>query len=201
MAIIAPVVVTAAVDTSFTFTVTGLAGGTNVNGLVTTGSSTATAIPFGALSANTASSAAQRLSVSTNASYGFAVTVQTDQQLTSSAGADIDGFIDGSYTNTPLSWTAPSPTISDEDTWGHWGLTSNDETFGLADPFDVGGAGERFVSASTTPVQVFRHDGPSDGTTQNIGKADVAYQAEISALQEAGTDYTATLTYVATPVF
>lgn len=201
VAIIAPVVVTAAVDTSFTFTVAGLPGGTDVNGLAVTGTSTATAIPFGSLTDGNASSAAQRLSVSTNASYGFAVTVQTDQQLTSSAGADIDGFIDGSFTDTPVSWISPSPSISDEDTWGHWGLTTNDATFGISNPFDVGGAGELFVSASTTPVQVFRHDGPSDGTTQNIGQADVAYQVEISALQEAGTDYTATLTYVATPVF
>jgi hypothetical protein len=201
VAIIAPVVVTAAVDTSFTFTVAGLSGGTTVNGLLTTGSSTATTIPFGSLIANTASSAAQQLSVSTNASYGFAVTVQTDQQLTSSSGADIDGFLDGAFTNSPLAWAPPTASISNENTWGHWGLTSDDATFGISNPFDVGGAGELFVSASTTPVQVFRHDGPSDGTTPNIGRANVAYQVEISALQEAGTDYTATLTYVATPVF
>ena len=201
VAIIAPVVVTAAVDTSFTFTVAGLGGGTDVNGLVTTGSSTATSIPFGSLIANTASSAAQQLSVSTNSSYGFAVTVTTDQQLRSSSGADIDGFNNGSYATTPISWVPPTQSISNENTWGHWGLTSNDATFGVSDPFDVGGAGERFVSASTTPVQVFRHDGPSDGVTPNVGRASVAYQVEISALQEAGNDYTATLTYVATPVF
>ncbi len=201
VAIIAPVVVTAAVDTSFTFTVAGLPGGTDVNSLITTGSSTATAIPFGQLVADTASSAGQRLSVSTNASYGFAVTVQVDQQLTSSSGADIDGFIDGAYTSTPVSWAPPSPSISNENTWGHWGITSNDATFGLLDPFNASSTGDRFVSASTTPVQVFRHGGPADGTTQNIGRADVAYQVEITALQEAGNDYTATLTYVATPVF
>ena len=203
VAIIAPVVVTAAVDTSFTFTVAGLPGGTDVNGLVTTGSSTATSIPFGALTANNASSAAQQLSVSTNASYGFAVTVQTDQQLTSSAGADIDGFVDGSYATTPISWVPPTALIASEKTWGHWGLTSNDATFtsGPANPFDVGGAGELFVSASTTPVRVFTHNGPADGTTPNIGRASVGYQIEVSALQEAGTDYTATLTYVATPIF
>jgi hypothetical protein len=201
VAIIAPVIVTAAVDTSFTFTIAGLGGGTDVNGVVTTGTSTATAIAFGSLTANAASSAAQQLSVSTNASYGFAVTVQTDQQLTSSSGADIDGFLDGAYTNTPLAWSPPSESISNENTWGHWGLTTDDATFGISNPFDVGGAGQLFVSASTTPVQVFRHDGPSDGTTQNIGRANVAYQVEVSPLQEAGTDYTATLTYVATPVF
>lgn len=201
VAIIAPVVVTAAVDTSFTFTVAGLPGGTNVNDVVTSGTSTATAIPFGSLTAGNATSVAQRLSVATNASYGFAVTVQTDQQLTSSNGADIDGFLDGAYSSTPIGWAAPSQSITDEDTWGHWGLTSNDATFGLSNPFGVGGAGQLFVSASTTPVQVFRHDGPSDGVAQNIGRADVAYQVEVSALQEAGSDYTATLTYVATPVF
>ncbi|MES2749529.1 MAG: hypothetical protein V4606_03990 [Patescibacteria group bacterium] len=201
VAIIAPVIVTAAVDTSFTFTVAGLGGGTDVNSVVTTGTSTATTIPFGSLTAGNASSAAQQLSVSTNSSYGFAVTVTADQQLTSSAGADIDGFIDGVYTTTPVEWASPTESISDEDTWGHWGITSNDETFGLSDPFNVGGAGNRFVSASTTPVQVFRHDGPADGLTQDVGRASVAYQVEISALQEAGTDYTATLTYVATPVF
>jgi hypothetical protein len=203
VAIIAPVVVTAAVDTSFTFTVTGVGGGgsATVNQEPITGTSTATTIPFGTLTANTASTAAQELSVETNASYGYAVTVQVDQQLTSSTGADIDGFANGAFTSTPIAWAQPSESISNEDTWGHWGLTSDDATFGLADPFDAGGTGQLFVSASTTPVEVMRHNGPSDGTTQNIGLARVGYTVEISPLQEAGNDYTATLTYVATPVF
>lgn len=201
VAIVSPVVVTAAVDTSFTFTVSGVGAGGNVNGELVTGSSTATTIPFGRLVANTASTVAQQLSVSTNASYGFAVTAKVDQQLTSSTGADIDGFSDGTYTTTPVGWATPSASITNENTWGHWGLTSDDETFGLTDPFDVGGAGQLFVSASTTPVEVFKHSGPADGTTQDIGTAKVGYKVEISALQEAGSDYTATLTYVATPVF
>jgi hypothetical protein len=202
VAIIAPVVVTAAVDTSFTFTVEGLATGT-VNQEPITGTSTATAIPFGVLEAGTATTSAQQLSVSTNASYGFAVTVQVDQQLLSSTGADIDGFIDGAYTDTPVAWEPPTGTISSEDSWGHWGLTTEDSslTAGLSDPFDSAGTGQLFVSASTTPVEVFRHDGPSDGTTDHIGRTRVGYKVEISPLQEAGDDYTATLTYVATPVF
>ena len=197
VAIIAPVVVTAAVDTSFTFTVAGLPGTGTVNGALITGSSTATTIPFGKLLANTASTAAQQLSVSTNASYGFSVTVAVDQQLLSSTGADIDGFSNGAYTSTPVAWTPPTASITNEDTWGHWGLTSNDQTFGLSDPFDVGGVGEKYVSASTTPVVVFRHSGPADGTTQNIGTARVGYTIEISPLQEAGSDYTATYVNVA----
>jgi hypothetical protein len=201
VAIISPVVVTAAVDTSFTFTVTGLPGVGTVNSEPITGSSTATAIPFGILAANTASTAAQQLSVTTNASYGYAVTVQIDQQLISSTGADIDGFANGTYATTPIGWVTPSQSIINENTWCHWGLTSDDATFGLSDPFDAAGAGQLFVSASTTPVEVMRHNGPSDGSTQNIGRASVGYKVEISPLQEAGNDYTATLTYVATPVF
>lgn len=202
VAIISPVVVTAAVDTSFTFTVTGVATGT-VNQEAITGSTSATSIPFGVLTQGSATTSAQQLSVSTNASYGFAVTVQVDQQLLSSTGADIDGFIDGAYTNTPVAWDPPTGSISNENTWGHWGLTTEDAslTAGLTDPFDAGGTGQLFVSASTTPVEVFRHNGPSDGTTANIGRTRVGYKVEISSLQEAGDDYTATLTYVATPVF
>jgi hypothetical protein len=202
VAIISPVVVTAAVDTSFTFTVAGVATGT-VNQEAITGSTSATSIPFGVLTQGSATTSAQQLSVSTNASYGFAVTVQVDQQLLSSTGADIDGFIDGAYTNTPVAWDPPTASISNENTWGHWGLTTEDAslTAGLTDPFDAGGTGQLFVSASTTPVEVFRHNGPSDGVTANVGRTRVGYKVEISPLQEAGNDYTATLTYVATPVF
>jgi hypothetical protein len=203
VAIIEPVTVTAAVDTSFTFSVAGLAGGGSVNSEPITGTTTATSVPFGVLQANTASTAAQQLSVSTNASYGFVVTVQVDQQLLSATGADIDGFDNGSYATTPVAWNPPSALIANENTWGHWGLTTEDATLGptLTDPFDVGGTGQLFVSASTTPVEVFRHNGPSDGTTANIGRTEVGYKIEVSSLQEAGDDYTATLTYVATPVF
>jgi len=203
VAIISPVVVTAAVDTSFTFTVAGIAATGTVNQEPITGSTTATSIPFGQLVAGDASTSAQQLSVSTNASYGFAVTVRTSQQLLSSTVADIDGFIDGAFTATPVAWQPPTGNISNENTWGHWGLTTEDSslTSGLTDPFDSAGTGQRFVSASTTPVEVFRHNGPSDGTTAHIGRTRVGYKIEISSLQEAGNDYTATLTYVATPVF
>jgi hypothetical protein len=47
---------------------------------------------------------------------------------------------------------------------------------------------------------VMHHDGPADGSTDNKGAANVAYTAEITALQEAG-DYESTLTYIATPTF
>jgi len=203
VAIVPDVTVTASVDTIFSFTVDGVLAGTVVNtspASTTTGDTTATAIPFGELIADTASTAAQALSVETNAANGFVVTVQTDQQLTSSNGADIDGFQDGSFTTTPTAWTQPGATPGAENEYGHWGISSTDESLtGSLAPLYNGG--NDFVSASTTPVEVFRHDGPTDGSIADQGTATVIYQVEISALQEAATDYTATLTYVATPVF
>ncbi len=202
VAIVPTVLVTAQVETIFNFTVDGVASGLDVNGVTTTVTSSSTAIAFGVLEVNTPAVGAHDLQVSTNAANGFVVTVQTDQQLTSNS-AVIDGFVDGSYVTTPTIWQSPGEDINDDRTWGHWGITTDDDTItpSYNDPFDVGGAGERFVSASTTPVEVFRHSGPAAGSDQGVGLTRVGYQVEITALQEAADDYTATLTYVATPIF
>jgi hypothetical protein len=201
VAIVNTVLVSASVDTLFTFTVDGVVGGEVVNTADTTGgTTTATAIPFGRLVADTASTAAQDLTVVTNARNGFAVTVETDQQLLSSNGADIDGFIDGGYDETPTAWTPPGATPGQENTYGHWGITTEDPSIG-ANTFNVGTGGNRYVSASTTPVEIFNHTGPTDGTGNGQGTVRVGYKVEASALQEAAEDYQATLTYVATPVF
>jgi hypothetical protein len=201
VAIIDNVLVTASVDTTFNFVVSGLATSTVVNGTSTTGSTTATAIPFGKLNAGEIKTMAQKLDVTTNARNGFVVTVEQDQNLLSSTGADIDGFANGTYTNVPAVWTAPTNVITDENTWGHWGLTTDDSD--LATNLGAGNdfTGTKFVAASTTPRAIFAHDGPSDGTTQDIGTAEVGYQIQISSLQEAGDDYSTILTYIATPTF
>jgi hypothetical protein len=207
VAIVDYVVVSAVVNTTFDFVVSGLATSTAVNGTSTTGATTATTIPFGVLNAGDIKTLGQRLQVTTNAANGFVVTVEQDQNLQSSTGADIDGFSNGTYVNTPTAWSAPTNTLLNENTWGHWGLTSNDSdlsgTFGSVNTgeFANGGSGDRWVAASTTPRVIFSHNDPADGVSQNYGQADVAYQVQITPLQEAGDDYTTTLMYVATPTF
>jgi len=193
VAIVDTVTVTASVDTLFTFTVSGVANGQTVNGTTTGASTTAIAIPFGVLDANTASTGAQDLSVVTNAKNGFSVTVVADGQLDSATGAVIDGFANGNYTSTPAPWSPPSALIGSEETYGHWGLTSDDT--------DIFAAEQTYVSASTSPVLIFTHNGPADGTTTGEGTTRVGYTAEISSLQEAADDYQAILTYIATPIF
>lgn len=200
VAILDNVLVTANVDTTLTFTVTGTANGTTVNGSPTTTSTTttSTALPFETLAVGISKTLAQNLTVATNARNGYVVTVEQDANLLSSTGADIDGFTDGAYTNTPTAWVAPGNNISDEKTWGHWGLTTDDVSLlGAGSDF----AADQWVAASTTPRAIMAHNGPADGVTNDIGAAQVGYQVQISALQEAGDDYNTTLTYIATPTF
>jgi len=200
VAILDNVLVTANVDTTLTFTVSGIANGQAVNGSPTTTATTttSTSLPFGTLVVNQSKTLGQDLTVATNARNGYVVTVDQKQNLLSSTGADIDGFIDGAYTNTPAAWTAPGNNVSNEMTWGHWGLTSDDASLlGAGADFTA----NTWVAASTTPRAIMAHSGPADGTTQDIGKARIGYQIQISALQEAGDDYNTTLTYIATPTF
>ena len=187
--------------------VAGTATSSSVNGTSTTGASTATTIPFGIITPGAIKTLAQELTVATNARNGFVVTVEQDSNLQSSTGADIDGFSNGTYVNTPTAWSAPTNSLLLENTWGHWGLTSDDSdhsgTFGTPNTgeFANGGSGDRWVAASTTPRAIFSHNGPSNGSTQDVGSATVGYQVQITPLQEAGDDYNTTLMYIATPTF
>lgn len=199
VAIVDKVEVTASVETTFTFTVTGVDAGGYANSATSTfATSTSIALPFGVLTQNVSKTLAQRLNVSTNAINGYVVTVEQDTQLQSSTGADIDGFVNGAWNDTPAAWQAPGNNVVNEDTWGHWGLSSTDGTTTRS-----GGefTTDTWVAASTTPTVIMYHDDPADGVTEGIGSSTIGYQVEITALQEAGDDYNTTLTYIATPTF
>jgi hypothetical protein len=199
VAIVDDVLVTANVDTTLTFTVSGVGASSTVNSSPTTTAATTTSdtLPFGTLSPNVSKTLAQDLSISTNARNGYVITVEQSQRLQSSTGADIDDFSNATNVTTPTAWVAPSNGITDENTWGHWGLTSEDGTTTRSSQF----TSNTWAAASTTPIVIMSHTGPSDGVTQGIGAARIGYQAQITALQEAGDDYTTSLTYIATPTF
>lgn len=193
VAIIDDVLVTAIVDTSFVFTISGTATSTAIDSATTTGSTTSQLIPYGRLVAGVPELLAQRLSVQTNARSGFNVTVQTTGTISSSNGADIDTFSNATDLTTPTAWSSPTNNIANENTWGHWGVTTEDDVT----LFDAG----EYIAASTSPRSIFSHTGPADGTTTDVGLTDVAYKIQITPLQEAGDDYQTTLTYIATPTF
>jgi hypothetical protein len=200
VAIIDDVIVSASVNQTLTFAISGVDAATSTNGdlVLTDSTSTATTVPFGTLAPGVPKTMAQDLSVSTNAANGFTVTVEANTTLTSSAGATIDPFYDGNGTSSPSAWASPSGTFGNADTYGHWGLTTEDASLSDGDSFGSALYVGNFVG---TPREVFYSNGPGDGVSPDNGTTRVGYKVEITTLQEAGTDYTATLTYVATPIF
>ncbi|MCK5211391.1 hypothetical protein KAJ89_01690 [Candidatus Parcubacteria bacterium] len=200
--IIDDVQVTATVPATLTFGV-GLLGTSSarssINGVDLTGSSTATTLAFGTLDPTASSTLGHELTVSTNASAGYSVTVQQDAELTNGAADTINSFFNapdgqGSSTNA-VAWGAPSAVLGSTETYGHMGVTSDDTN---ANP-DYSGGLYAGLSAATK-LEVMTHDGPANGAGEGVGIAGVAYTIEISALQEAG-DYTSNLTYVCTPTY
>jgi len=207
--IIDNVVVTAQVATSFEFEVRPVDVGISINGLATTGSSSSTTIPFGELVSGVPKFIGQQLSVVTNAINGFIVTVEKDGALLSSTGADIDTFTNGTDVVVPGAWAGPTGTLAaGENGWGHWGMTTEDGDVNDVTAPNFAGTDE-YVAVLDTPQTIFGHTSVCDGVTTGAGNAgdddacltEVGYRIEISSLQEAGDDYTATLTYIATPTF
>jgi len=196
VAVVEAVTVTASVPATLTFTVAGTSSGAVINGVTTTATTSATTTAFGTLLSTATSTVGQDLSVVTNASNGYVVTVQQSGELANAAGAKINSFDnspDGTGSTTPHAWAQPGGVLGQDNTYGHMGLTSNDS--------DLAFSGAKFAGLNgTAAMTIMSHNGAADGTTQNKGKAAVAYSVKITALQEAG-DYSTTLTYICTPTY
>lgn len=198
VAIIDTVTMSASVPATLTFAITGTSTGAIINGIAVTSTSTATTTPFGTLVVGATSSVSQALSVITNADGGYVVTVQQNQELTNAAGANINSFnnaANGTGSTTPVAWANPTGILDTDNTYGHMGLSSDDSDLGT----DF--TGSKFAGLNgAAAMTIMSHNGPADGTTQDMGKASVVYSTKITALQEAG-DYTNTLTYICTPTY
>jgi hypothetical protein len=190
------VTVTASVPSTLNFVISPVATGTAINGVTTTGGSATTTIGFGNLTVGTSSIIGQQLSVTTNANYGYMVTVAQNQDLTSNSGTTIHAFKDSTASTTALAWSSPLGTLDTPTTYGHLGLTSDDTSLSV----NQFAANTWKGLAGVTPMEVMYHTGPVNGAIQGKGTTTVAYRVEISALQAAG-DYTNALTYVATPIY
>ena len=194
------VTVTAHVNATLTFGVAAINAGVEINGATTTATSTATAVPFGTLSSVAPSVVGQELSVTTNASNGFSVTVQQDGEMVSAAGANINSFkmaANNAGLATPEVWSDPVATLGSDNTYGHMGLTTDDSDGAIGTAF---GGAKLAGLAATAPMEIMSHTGAADGSTPDKGKVRVAYEVGITDLQEAG-DYQSTLTYVCTPTY
>lgn len=196
VAIIGKTTMTAAVTSNLVFGVDSVASGTSINGITTNGTSSTSTIPFGSLTSGAKRMIGQELTVTTNATNGYTVTVEQNQDLLAGGGAKIDPFIDGTASTTAQSWVGPTPVLGSLNTYGHMGFTTSDTSLAGG----AFGADKWKGFVGTTPAEVMYNTGPADGLAAHIGKVQVVYGVQISALQEAG-DYTNTLTYICTPRF
>lgn len=187
------IAVTASVDPTFTFTVAGVTSGATVNGATTNVATTATTIPFGTLSSGTPRIAAHDLTIVTNATNGYTVTVRgLTNPVLQSGSNDIDEF---TGTNaSPTNWSAPAGTTANVNT-GYFGYTTNDSSLGTGTPNRFTSSGPNWAGTTTSAAEVaYSPNGVTTETTR------LGWQAEINGLQPAG-NYSGTVILVATPTY
>jgi hypothetical protein len=175
--------VSATVDPSLTFTVSGVSSGT-VNSATVNITSTSSTIPFGTVTASTNKIGAHDLAVGTNAAGGYTVTTRYTGALTSS-GNTIDDF--ASTNDTPAAFTAAGIE--------GFGYTTRDPSLGTgtAGRFTATG-GNKWSKFTTSPLEVAYSNAAVSETTR------VGYQVGVASTTEAGT-YTTTVVFTATPVY
>lgn len=179
------VTVTATVDPSISFVVTGIPDATGVNGATTNVTSTATTVPFGIVTTSTNKIGGNILTISTNAGNGFTVFTRNTQLMTSG------GFTIAAHAD-PNSAPTTFPTANTTEAFGY---TTTDATLGT-------GTAGRFISnkwagfATTfTGNEVFYNGGPITSTAVSVGM-----QIAINGTTEAGT-YTTVVEYSAVPIY
>ncbi len=189
------IAVSADVNNIFTVAVAPVTTGLVNGATITLANTTSSLIPFGTLSAGSSVVAAHDITVTTNASNGYATTVHSaaSHPLTS-GGADIDGF---SGTNgSPIVWSSPAGSTPSVNT-GFFGYTTSDSSLltGTSDRFTSSG-GNKWAGFTTTPSEIaYSPASVLSGETTRVG-----WQIEINSLQPAGS-YTGTVILVTTPTY
>jgi|SRR5882724_1695484 len=191
------IAVSATVDPNFSFSVAGVSNGGSVNSATTTVTTTATAIPFGTLTAGTPAIGAHDLTVSTNAGMGYTIiashsaTSQTGfPPLVSGATNNIDPF---TGTNaSPATWSAPNGATANTNT-GFFGYTTESTSLctGTASRF----SGNKWAGSTTNGQEVVCSAGGVSSQVTRVG-----WEVAVNTIQPAGT-YTGTVVLVATPTY
>ncbi len=169
-----------------TLTVAGLPTGTTTAGVVTTATSTPTAINFGFIPINTPWYAAHRVTLTTNATEGYRVLTFARQQLLNSYGTAINSI---TGTNaTPTSW-ATGCTVTAP---GCIGYHTTDAT--LASGSTRFSPLDSFAGLETTPREIMYSSIPANDVH------DILYKVSVSQSQPAG-EYETEIVYLAVPTY
>ena len=171
---------------TLTFGVAGLASSVSTAGIVTDVTTSATDIPFGTLPFNTDYEAAQRMTVTTNATQGYQVLKFATDQMRNGFG-DAVPAVTGTNA-TPSGWSTGCVTL----TTGCFGYHTTDAT--LQSGSSRFAATDSYAALETTPREIMFSSIPITGDIQ-----DLVYKVKVGNNQPVG-DYTTTITYIAVPV-
>jgi hypothetical protein len=153
---------------------------------VTDATTTPTAISFGSLPINLDQIAAQRISVTTNATEGFQVLKYARQQLINSYGTPINP-VTGSN-SSPGSWSS----VCILGSTSCFGYHTTDAT--------LQGGSTRFAPTDTySPLNTVAEE-IIYSTIPTEETQDIVYRIRVSELQPAG-DYDTDIVYIAVPVY
>jgi hypothetical protein len=191
------VLVSATIDSTLSFAVTGVAASTTYKGAFSTHAScndTATAVSFGTpaspLAADTAYDCAQTLTTSTNGNAGYQVTVQGKQ----ASGDFLKLVSDSAKTITNSTGANATPAATPATPAEMFGYTTNDTSLSpVANRFTT--ADDLFAALTATPDEVAYNAAAIANDQVNVG-----YRLKFTGTTEAGV-YRGTLVYTCTPVF
>ncbi|MGC9599436.1 MAG: hypothetical protein ABSE18_03565 [Minisyncoccia bacterium] len=172
---------------ALTFTVSGLPQGTSTNGIVTNVSATPTGIPFGTLPVGSSLTGAQRLSVTTNAAFGYELYAFQDAPLTDAQGDKVPAL---NATNaSPQAWGTACTSTSTACYGYHAGsavLSSGSTRFA---------ADDTYAGFTTTTAEIGYSGAPTTGSTM-----DMVYRVQTNPMQLTGS-YSDNTAYVVAPTF
>ena len=192
VAIISGVTVSATIAESLTFSIAGVGDALcTQDGAATAVTTTATAVPFGAMNANVFKKGCQTLTLNTNAGDGYSLTSQETDQLTNA----------GSQTIADTTCDTGSCT---ETTFGAWATATANHGLGHTcvgkdcnTSYSSGTNFRQFASIADaeTAVQMMASSSPVTNSTSTV-----VYKISVPGSQPSG-DYTNVVVYIATAQF
>lgn len=200
------------VEPYITFTITGLANGTNLNTQNSTCASTgdvtnsgldatATFVNLGGLASGSINISAQELSVSTNGSAGYSITATSSGRFVNNTSgfwiSDANGGNSLTAVDTPVPAVFPA---SGNPAYGIHPCGPDVNTGTWANALTSFGGGAKYSNPWNTAANGFYANIASFGAPASTRKTEIEYAASISNTTPAGI-YTNVFTYVATPIF
>lgn len=176
--------------TTLTFTIDGLAISTVTEGITTDVSTTPTGIPFGTLSFDTETEAAQRLTVDTNATEGYQIFIFERQGFLHSAYSAVEIDAVTGTNASPTGWSTGCVSSAS----GCYGYHAGDDSLDSGSTrFAANNTYAQF--STTTAEEIAFNSGPvtSEAT-------DIVFKTKITNQQEAG-DYSSSVVYIVVPTF